>query len=959
MDPTKPITVYKASAGSGKTFRLALDYIRLLLGTCDEHGHWHVKKRYDNAHRSILAITFTNKATNEMKGRIVRELAILAGREPRWGKKKYMELLRNDFDCSEKELAAVASQALKAILEDYGFFNISTIDAFFQVVLRTFAREANLMGNYEIDLDKSGAYKDAVDVLLTRITRSDFLEARTLTEKQQMAKLREWVVKYMIEFAQNGRTFNLLQRNSQVRENLCRFLDNLTNEEFERNDQIKTYLDDLNRLDRFREAIIGERNRLWNTEMPQLIEDSQACAASLSGLLKNVKWMENSLKDLCKTIPTSLQKFYESEDGKYVLNAAANKRGLSPDEEKIHAVLHSYARQLFCDICRYNVLGKTLDSVYRLGLLGTVRKIINETMAEKDSFLLSDTNALLREIIGDDDTPFVYERMGLWLKHYLIDEFQDTSQLQWDNLKPLVKESLGVNNYNLIIGDEKQCIYRWRGSKPELLTNIATKDFPCSTDEVGTRIQDNTNWRSSSEVVRFNNTLFTQIARTLGSSVYNNVVQQVSPGKKDERGYVVVRKAEPVDGMNEIETSFELTVNEICRQLDAGYRFSDIAVLFRKTSEASDFINYIYAQKAEHKQLDGIRIVSEDSMRISSSPAVNRVVNLIRFMVSSDYVPRLDSHKKKKSQRDFIAFTHRLEGPVAAGDVSHADFADALTDTSTKEKMEEILQAAKYSTSTLSSIVRQLIMRFLSEEDRARECAYLEAFEDLVLDFSTRPGGGNFAGFIDWWDKKGCTTSVSSAGNVNALTVMTIHKAKGLEFNCVHIPVLDTKLPNDDVVWFAPQDMDSIPSDCIPSIIPLKVVKEMDYTGYREAKKDFETRKKIDEINVLYVALTRAARELSVVLTNNNPEIYNLIDNALGALSQEGAVTSDTLIKIEAEGNTFFVGTPTMPAEKDEAKAKDISVLDPTETETFVIPAYNHSRNPFSNTSLDLNPETL
>ena len=964
MDPYRPITVYKASAGSGKTFTLALEYIRLLLGTCDDTGRWQLKPKYDNAHRSVLAITFTNKATNEMKVRIVSELAVLAGRDPNASDSAYLKLLKEMLNCTdEKKIADIASQALTAILEDYGFFNISTIDAFFQSVLRTFAREANLIGNYEIDLDKTNAYRDAVDELLTRITRADFLPAPdSLTDKKEMEMLRQWVVDYMIEYAENGRTFNLLQRNSNVRDSLCRFLDNLTNEEFERNDKMQTYLEDIERLTRFRDAIIKERERLYLKEMPTLLSDAQACGRTLLSSLNGnkIKWLDKTLKELCKKIPSSLQNLAEATDGgEGLLKKSAD---LTSTERQDLATLQERAHDLFYDINRYAVLGKALESVYRLGLLSTVRSIIAENMSEKTAFLLSDTNAMLRQIIGDDDAPFVYERMGLWLNHFLVDEFQDTSQLQWDNLKPLFYESVGNNNANLIIGDEKQCIYRWRGSKPELLTNVAYEDFRDSTRLIGNNPEENTNWRSSADIVHFNNALFKEIATRIDTSIYSNVEQNVAVKNRDLSGYVVIRiKDDNVDTREQtvLEQSFEFTVQDICRQLDAGYKMSDIAVLFRKTSEASDFINYIYAQKAATPQLKDLRIVSEDSMRIDSSPAVNRVVNLIRFMVSSDYVPSVDNYKRKKSQRDFIAFSHNMESAIAAGTASHADFYAAVNNAAAKSDLEHTLQSAKYSTGTLSSIVRKLIMTLISPEDRKKECAYLEALEDLILDYSSRPGGGDFAGFVDWWDKKGCRTSVSSAGKVDALTVMTIHKSKGLEFTCVHIPVLDPQMPNDDVAWFETKDMDNIAANDVPPIIPLRVCKEMDHTGYRDAKKDFETRKKIDEINVLYVALTRARRELSVFLTKKNRDLFATMVSALDALSQAKIPTADKAGVFSKVGeNSYVFGQPTKPAKPSEKTAEKKSMLEPTETETFVIPEYNSALNPYSNSSLDLNTET-
>ena len=914
------LTIYKASAGSGKTYNLALTYIRLILGNKDDAGRWTLKKAYDNAHRSALAITFTNKATNEMKQRILSELAALAGREST-SASSYQSRLMADFGCSEADLKSLADKALTAILQDYGYFSVSTIDSFFQRVLRTFAREVEVSGNYEVDLDKQGAYTTAVDQMLTKIVNREHL--CTDEENAEWRQLESWIETYMQDRVENGSTFNLLQRNSMVRADLCKFLNALTDEDFDYHyDRMSAYFEKPDRLTSFLKAVKTLSDNVFS-EIARLLAEAKGIKDANAASLKFVAWCDSSAQKFCDKLPDSLNSLI-TKGADHILKKGASVPVADTDR------LIEIAGDLIQDFTYYHLYSAVVKNVYRLGLLGRVLQLIKDNLAETGTFLLSNTNAVVRRIIGESDTPFVYERMGQWYNHYLIDEFQDTSKLQWENLRPLVSNSLGEGHDNLLIGDEKQSIYRWRGSDPELLAN-ADREFPGHSSVKGNVPAENTNYRSAKEVVAFNNAFFDNAARDL--TYYRNVVQQIA--KTDLKGYVSI---ENVDDQN---AAYQRTIAEIKRQLEAGYRLGDIAVLFRKKAEAVEFIKQITANPpvitdtatGEERPV-ALRIVSEDSMRLDASPAVRRVINLVRYLISSDFT----ESKRKLSQRRLFALLHNFDSAMASG----LDTNAALNDAIGKEDVDGIDLVGDLQNMSLVAVVHHFIVKYIDETSQREQAAYLAALEDVVLDFSCRAAGGDFAEFINWWDTRGWETPVVTSADADALTVMTIHKSKGLEFKCVHIPVANSnESKQGDVFWFDnshnPVEFASVDPDILPPMIPLRSSKALEGTSYEDQYRKHKADEQIDRLNILYVAFTRAIRELIItVCDSQSGDISSIIADNAQAISAALEAECQT----DDNGAIHFVyGKPTAPVQPSGRAAKT-SRLQPAVAEEFT-PAYH------------------
>jgi len=934
------LDIYKASAGSGKTFTLAYLYIKYILSRRLPDGSYTLNRSPRSAHRSVLAITFTNKATEEMKTRIIHELALLAGLEPGWEQDSgYASMLMHDLHCDRKALQECATIALRQLLFDFNLFNVSTIDSFFQVILRSFAREAELTGNYDVDLDKNYAISQAVGRMLTAINRGDNDDPSDPGNR----RLKKWILDYLDYGLTQGKSFNFLNRNSSAYTDLLRFLDNTMDEVFESQfDRFKEYLSDPTRTitlaTGLRKRISSIAAEAGKTALDVINEADRIGLAPKNGLNSNafnpfVKWVKQGKLD--NKPSATFKSLIENPSG--IFTAATLKK---VETGKVDggdlALLASRSAAAICrcisDSDLYNAL---LGNLYVLGLISRIMAYLAEYRAETSTILLSDTNTLLAKIIGDDPTPFIYERIGLWFRHYLIDEFQDTSRLQWQNLKPLIAESIAGGNGNLVIGDEKQCIYRFRNSDPTLLTGLQS-EFPNDAILRGNNPGDNTNWRSAADIVNFNNAFFKALTTTPLEKLYSNVEQNISPKHSSHRGYVklfpntIDSNGLALSNVSDIRrNAYRITANEIKRQIDAGYLGGEIAVLFRKNSEGAEFIKYIMSLSDSDPSFPKLRIASEDSLLIANSPSVRLVISILRFVVSSDYV----GNERKTSRREIARLLNCFEKARTSG----AQVSDALAyalenrgiDDETPSKMTTYDQAV-----TLPALIKKIILTLHDgKECQSDENAYLTALLDLAADFSSN-GKGDVRSFVEWWDSTGAAKATIVAGeDRDALRVLTIHKAKGLGFRCVHIPFLDGKSVDSKIHWFKPVGLDWLDHDCIPPLLPIKMSKKLGETAFAEQYNDYLAEDTIDAVNVMYVAFTRAIDELIV---GYNPERGEpggsmLINDALARIDHAAC-------KVDDDG-LVTAGQPTLCQGHDSSRG---TAMEPTAT--IVMPGIKSRR---------------
>lgn len=930
------LTILKASAGSGKTFALAYNYIKLLLGVKDHSGRYRLNPNPIRPHSSILAITFTNKATEEMKTRIIHELAVIAGMEPGWtDESPYLDKLTDEFGCTPENLRKSAGVVLRQLLFNFNFFNVSTIDSFFQIVLRTFAREAELTGNYEVDLDKKYAISIGVNEMFASLNRTD----REKPNDSDNMRLKKWLVDFLDHNMRAGESFNIFNRNSQSHDALLNFIVGITDETFDRNsDSFEQYLSDPNRIISFAESIrqqIGRlRSRASKASKAVIQANESYNFGAKEGLSANARslfaqWSTNGyVSDLGKTCDSIIS---NPEKSLYAATAKAAAAG-KIDIGKLTELAAMAAVAIKESHSSVGILRETLGNMYVLGLLGRVLKHVADYRKQTSTLLLSDTNALLKKVIGYDTTPFIYERVGLWIRHFLIDEFQDTSELQWENLRPLIDESLSTDNDNLIIGDEKQCIYRFRNSEPALLANL-DRMLPGMSNVEGNTPGANTNWRSSSDIIKFNNTFFKSLTSDdPHTGIYTNVVQNISPKHINHKGYV---RLFPIDTDSDLTKAkyegFARTAEEIRRQLDSGYKPGEIAVLFRKNKEGAEFISYLINLVNNDPTYPQLKIASDDSLFIARSAAVRLIISVMRLLSSSDYV----SNEHNVSMREIAALFNRFENEKSRG-ATPSDALRKAIDTINSDPLPGPDITISVDTATLPALAKKIITTYLTEEQRRAENAYIIGFLDLVVDFSSR-GANDLRSFIQWWDISGSRSTIATASDDNAIRVLTIHKSKGLEFRCVHLPFLDGRSVSGSLEWFIPSGLEFIDDpESIPPMLPFRCKKTLEATPYAAQYLEYARQAEIDNLNVIYVAFTRAIDELSIgYISGNGQQAHgSMIINK--AIDRWGTVhdgfDSSLFTALSPDKNSPKILTVGQPTTARKLESKHKTALEPDST---------------------------
>ncbi len=966
------LNIFKASAGSGKTFTLAKEYITMLLAIKDPERGTYVLNLDDTRsrllvpypHRAILAITFTRKATEEMKRRIIKELALLA-RLPEGDQKEsvYAPMMVDEFrfkgaKCSRSDLAITAKLALQQLLFDYQNFNISTIDAFFQRVMHTFARELGQQSDYALELDSEAAMRNAVGIMLDEFN----------TQPQENEPLEAWLLEFMRKQIDQGKRANFFNRRSGTHTGLVKLISNITLESFKPFEaQTMEYLDvegknGGNQLKEFTDKIAHEQNQILNDMQGRAI--ALEATGVIESLPSNSKF-RTSLPTLVKGKPLSDFTMYDTIFGRAILagelNGKAGNKKIKPEDERPIQEFYLYVYQQYQ---RYNLLSDISECLSQLGLLKHAWSYLDQFNRDNNTVLLAQTNSLVSQIIDKDkdNSPFVYERMGVKLHHFLIDEFQDTSSLQWENLWPLVLNAIGEGQDSLVIGDEKQSIYRWRNSDSEILHTGIEAQVAQAHQEYHILGGRTTNYRSAHPIVRFNNTLFTHLAKVKSIPGFDQVVQQLNPSLKDLPGYV---KFTPLPDEGEEET-LRLMVVEMQRQHDNGYQWRDIAILTRRNQEAALVVDYLAKNHPE------INVLSEDALKVGSSNAVQLVLNTLRIIDQQQQLQAEESQtgkenqgneKKYPSKAEVILSIHRFglclnrlfeearhkNKPLSSEDMSAITLKaldQALSTDADDGIVDDVERVREKKPTTLVAMVETIIGNQFSPEERKRQFTYLSAFQDLVIDFCAQNQGSVHA-FLDWWDVKGCKQNVSGAADANAVQVLTVHKAKGLEFPCVHIPFCTWKLygNRNSTLWTSFPSIEGIEEDNTPPALYVTMkgaYKESDHPFEADYRQEHE-KLKIDTANMTYVAFTRAINELMVWYGNprksassndgdepDNPPIFDLLCGAFAMPDVDVEAEPDLLIDMSAyyRDMVFAYGEPTAKVRK--AKAQDPDQI-PTE----------------------------
>jgi len=824
------LKIIKASAGSGKTYTLTNEYINLLY-------------KGEKAYRHILAVTFTNKATEEMKRRVVETL--------------YKQSLVNP----------IAKKKLTEILHDYSSFAISTIDRFFQQTMRAFAREIGKNSAYSVELDQELVLSEAIDNMVMNL------------DKEENEELLDWLTSLGAASVESGAGWNFKGK-----------LTSLAGEIFR-----ETYKS--MRGHSTSELINKKTLSLFRDELVAIKKEFETKLFAISDTALMSMERHNLLPEHFKGGSRSAMKFFIKVNPGVVppLPKAFALMAEAPENlvaavtiKKDPALYHSIencwndglatALEQVCylyetDLLKYNTAVAVYDNIHTLGVLSDIEKFVKEYTLDKNIVLIPETTELLNKIIDGSDAPFIYEKTGTRIDHFMLDEFQDTSLMQWQNFCPLILESLAKGKENLIVGDVKQSIYRWRGSDWNLLNQDIYNDIP-KESIINLNLRDN--WRSTKSVIDFNNIFFPHLASVCKEyleapnlDVYSSVEQKISSSKRESEGHVLVKFfINERAGTSWKELAMDYSVSLIETWKNNGHSLREITFLVRSNNDGQMAVNFLLEK--------GYPVISDEALLVSSSPLVRRIIAILKYILNP----------QDSVNNTIASFLGLVTGNIES--LSHLP-------------LYELCEQA----------IREMDIEFSDSES-----LFINSFLDLVLDYG-KGENADIAAFIKWWDQKGSKKSVPAPEGQDALRVMTIHKAKGLGIPIVILPFFELPLDyggyNAPTLWCKSVQE---PYSSIP-MMPVKYSKGLADSFFSTQYREERVKAFIDNMNIAYVALTRAETEMAILCPippksgeslSVSKILYSMISDALeeGEYNQ-GTFTQKLKPKTELRENTIKV----------------------------------------------------
>ena len=810
------VELMKASAGSGKTYTLAKKYIGLLL-----------ESRERDAYRHILAVTFTNKATDEMKSRILEELYIMATRPH---ESDYLKDFVPSVLPSTEELQRKSARVMSDILHDYSAFAISTIDKFFQQTLKAFAHEIGQFASYQVELDRDAVVEESVDRLLDSLT-------------EEKKELRGWLTENLLDQIERGGKYRV----DASLMDIAKRLGSRQRKDAVKEAGLKADTRDKEELKKVRTA----SRKIIAEGYDRLVKASEAVLSELGKYGIEVKTDKRTFFGHFAVF-AKMQKGESAEmPGTSFMNKLADpskwftgdqKKRFKPCLDLITSNVSPYVsvvEDFFKaeNLMDYNTACILDSQLYGLGLAGELEQMFKEIMKEKNIMCLDDSNEILRDIINGSDAPFIYEKTGVRFDHFLLDEFQDTSRVQYANFLPLLVESHSKGGRNLIVGDVKQSIYRWRGSDWNLLNNEVRGNF----DKVEDSTLD-TNWRSLADVIEFNNVLFWTLARVIDSQsisqetvdavkaslmkpdgektrgpvaeIYADVMQKVAPKHKSGGSVKVtfVPAPERGEGDNGLQKERILkTINELMSQ---GARLGDIAILVRGNAEGEKIAAFLLE--------NSVAVITDESLKVKKSATVRRLMSLMSY----------------------------VDNPA---DMVNGYLAEQL-DITTPASYRSLIDLAEY-------FLRELKVK--TGDGWKNEVPHIQSYMDAIQDYvSTRDN--SLHNFLKYWEEK--DPSISSPSSGDAVRIMTVHKSKGLAFPYVILPYAEKiGFYKSGKMWCAPElkgtRLEGVAEGTYD--VTLSEASSLTHFGRHYIRESFL--QLVDNMNILYVALTRAEKGMHII----------------------------------------------------------------------------------------------
>ena len=864
------LTVYKASAGSGKTFTLASEYITLV-----------VKNPQD--YRSILAVTFTNKATQEMKTRILSQLYGIAHSLP--DSEAYYEQVRMKTGFSEQTIRENAAKALSLLTHHYNEFRVQTIDAFFQSVLRNLARELNLTANLRVDLNDEQVEAQAVDELINSLEEGE--------------EVLNWIRDYIDKNIEDDKGWNVISQIKDFGKNIFKDfykdhkteLDNRFSDESFFNDFItdlrKRRTRILNRLNEHAKQMY-KKIRDANLDNPNLF--NRGANGLLSHIIKLTKGTPSN-----DPTPKYVQSCIDSAD-----KWPASK---CPAKEKA-AIIELASASLCSDLKilndyrindwrEYQSCNLTLKHLSQLRLLHAISEAVDEINKDTNRFMLSNTQSLLCTLMKDSDTPFVFEKMGAYLKHIMIDEFQDTSTIQWNNFRKLLDNCMAqVDSHNLIVGDVKQSIYRWRQGDWKLLNNI---EHEFTKEQIKIEPLD-TNYRSEENIIRFNNTFFKQAVLQTVKELESEGIQgatelveaykeiEQKPRKDNGKGCVRI-KLFRYDSKNASDYKQKILnelIENIRQLLDQGYKQKDIAILARSKTVIPDIVD-------SFQNIDtNVSLVSDEAFRLDASLAVNVIIEALRLL----------THPHDKLTESKLVKLYQQQVIKTGKDINDLFVGENSTELKSFLPSGYIDKFESLSRLSLIDLVDEIYSLF-SLDSLEGQSAYVCTFYDTLNEY-LRDHPADIDDFIEEWEDTLSSNTIQS-DEVDGIRLITIHKSKGLEYDNVLIPFCDWELEktNGITIWCSGDDKEK-PYGELP-LIPVDYSSKMLGTVFEDDYKEEHLQNTVDNMNLLYVAFTRAGKNLFITgkkykeKTKGKSERSHIIQYIIEELAKElpGAIIDD------------------------------------------------------------------
>ncbi len=924
----QPITLFSASAGSGKTYTLTIEYIKMALCEVETKGYF----------RRILAVTFTIKAAEEMRQRILHFLAgmadyptflhtsssdqenILAVLD-----KVQSELADDGIVLAKEELAGRASITLQQILQDYGLFSVMTIDSFVQRLSASFVDELNLPNQYEVLLDSNGLIHDLINRLLDQVNRTGDQELSTLIlsfANQEVAEGRNW--NRMRDSLHGFLKISLEEKFLPVEPHLALF-------------QVSDFLRLENQLRTMLQSMLQEVKTVADSFI-QIIDGLGYPDAfyyyGATGPVGNIR----SFIKKPEITDKSYSNFKKAIEGNSWTSAKAT--GADKDCIEQHATELGELGSQFIELQalylkRYRFLHWVLRDLKKLALMNLIQREMRIYQQENASIPISEFAKRVYEVISQDPIPFIYEKLGDRYFHIFIDEFQDTSILQWKNFMPLIENATSVGKQSLLVGDAKQSIYKFRGGEVSLIASLATQDHSLVSDHFTDQSLDqqrfdyllnqigpkalNDNYRSAIEVVEFNNQFYGSLVENdsllqlcplikplYGSNLRQNpkVASSYSNGKVD---LLVYHKSKGNFGFTEPENEFmfEQVLNLIRHNRSIGFKYQDLAILTRKNKHS----RYLALRLKE----EGIPIISSDSLLVHYSPVVGFILSYLAL--------REDPKETLHLYELIYQYAELMGREVSAEELTYIEQLDGDSALENSFLYFQTKGVEVPSFSDLLHWVYDLVSAFdllnvLSGQE------YLWKFLDVLNEYVLLKDK-QVAGFLQHFNQNRNSYCISSSNQVDAVTISSIHKSKGLEYPVVILPFVNWTFVADlEKIWFELGDQASEDLGMSEDLRLQHIygrVNAAEVLAFPDLAQQTLKEKEaifLDAINMLYVATTRPKQSLHLLLTvpdmDSHSKTLFTYENSVGRLlyeyAQSNGVSSDlpVFLKTETEWNSSY-----------------------------------------------------